>query len=130
MSRADKARSIISGMNGQLDRKAVKQWLALRDAAEGQERQVIGGMSEALRLMIRTDEEARWFSALLNGWPDADEKTGRSDRNDKAEQQQPEEGKESAAIDWNLVNREAAIGVELNRKAMTLWKQQQKGEKG
>jgi hypothetical protein len=28
-------------------------------------------------------------------------------------------------IDWDLVNREAAIGVELNRKAMTLWKKQQ-----
>ena len=28
-------------------------------------------------------------------------------------------------IDWDLVNREAAIGVELNRKAMALWKKQQ-----
>jgi|688.fasta_scaffold1845651_1 hypothetical protein len=34
---------------------------------------------------------------------------------DKAEDQEP-------PIDWDLVNREAAIGVELNRKAMAQWR--------
>jgi hypothetical protein len=46
---------------------------------------------------------------------------GRDDAADKKQQEGP--------IDWDLVNREAAIGVELNRKAMTLWKKQQDNQR-
>ena len=83
----------------------IKAWIAMQQA------RAQGDLVEAER------QQKRWI-ALLSG----------QQRNDAAAEEKGDEGGE---IDWDLVNREAAICVELNRKAMTLWKQQQqKGQKG
>jgi hypothetical protein len=87
----------------------IKAWSAMQRAkAEGD-------------LMEAERQQKRWMT-LLSGQA----------RNDAAAEQKDErEGEGEGEIDWNLVNQEAAIGVELNRKAMNLWKQQQgKGQKG
>lgn len=83
----------------------IKAWSAMQQA------RAQGDLVEAER------QHKRWM-ALLSG----------QQRNDAAAK---EKGDEEGEIDWDLVNREAAIGVELNRKAMNLWKRQQKnGQQG
>lgn len=83
----------------------IKAWSAMQQA------RAQGDLVEAER------QQKRWM-ALLSGQARSDAATEKAGE------------KEDDGIDWDLVNREAAIGVELNRKAMTLWKQQQKKQRG
>ena len=73
--------------------------------------------------------EKQWMNALLGkSGPRAD-----NDQEDPKPAKQPSGSKEPApepnGIDWDLVNREAAIVVELNRKAMNLWKKEQEAQR-
>jgi hypothetical protein len=65
------AQELITGMGSRLDRSAVVRWAAIKERAEGRERQAIEWMSEAFYPLATTEEDRRWLSAFLSGIPAA-----------------------------------------------------------
>lgn len=118
------AQDLVASMGGTLDRSAVIRWAALRDNANGRERQVIEWMSEAFQPMVRTEEDRRWLAAFLSGMPmDDGQAPARADAED-------EPAAADDDIDWANVASEAQTMVDLNRPATEAWQGSRKGAKG
>jgi hypothetical protein len=103
----DEAMAAVQGKGNGM-RGAFLQLLGVYQRAEGQEKEEIGSMFEALQSSA-TAEDLAWMG---DAWEQA---AGRGDA--------AEEGEEE--IDWERVNREAAAIVELNKPGRARWREQE-----
>ena len=56
-------------MGSKFDRSAVVRWAAIKEGADGRERQAIEWMSEAFYPLANTESDRRWLSSFLSGIP-------------------------------------------------------------
>lgn len=110
----DEAMAAVQGKDRGM-REAFQRLMAVFQRAEGQEKEEIGSMFEALQSSA-TVEDLAWMG---DAWDQA------GSRGDAAEGPEDDE-----AIDWERVNREAAAIVELNKDARSRWQQQEGPEEG
>jgi hypothetical protein len=120
------AQELITAMGTRLDRAAVVRWAAIKERADGRERQAISWMSEAFYPLAKTEDDRRWLSSFFSGIPalveearqsikqEGDPKLKLQARSDETDSKNAEVDASNKSINWANVASEVKTMLALN----------------